>query len=853
MTAFARVTSHLLLRIHYILSLHPAFFADGAIDSGETLLTVASCLSTTIIAPTRLRCRPSMSKARRTQSGLRGAASLELAEVPYHAISSYPRTRSQTKAALPLPKRKISDSSPASPARPTKIARKHPLHHGEAQSRLSPEALVEGLSTDELKLCESERTMWPVNVPRSMLFTFRVGSSSPRSAATTCSDPADARTDCSVFSASGPQAMFDHTWRVTFVEPRTALTFGLPARPSPTTSSIAASPTIPHCIPTATFPADRLPPAPSPVVPATLFSRSEQIHSSENVSPPQLIPIVSQNVVVVKRMLPPPRGPPTPLLPTTLGVNHPSSQFAHPHSRLYRIPSAPVAQTPPSLATPHAQNGRAKLPIYAPVPTPTLALPLADDAPIERVPALYQPQPALTQNALPLHRGPHFPMHAIPYVCATPLRTFPSSRPPVFADPLHQNQYFSHNTGPFPVQDCANDPLGPRFPQHAPFTHGNCTVSSLPYPQISQGSHPGGDASFDTHPQPFPTFIPPLPLTLPNAPVLPRLPPPPAVKPPWSTLFESVKLAAGKPRKVARRKVDPAEYIEDQVMGSLSTATHSRDHPTRGVAGAGDMHRCPLCLRAFSLPHSLAIHLKWHWGASSLDWKRGISKRCKAIERAFLDAERRREESAQQQLENDLPRRPSSLTMLDMHAGQVGGDDYNTLPLATALDPTSLSDNLSRSFAMPIVARQSFDAFDFSLSSSESPLSANSTCVSPTGSHHSHVFPPAILAPSSTATMMYDSLPHTPDLLIDTGSSNGASTGRASPTWSDHLFGPEEHAGAETRGENEGDLFGACLPVAAGIHRFGAAATTGSTSTDASADPGPSVRAHIRPSHKFQL
>ena len=53
MTAFARVTSHLLLRIHYILSLHPAFFADGAIDSGETLLTVASCLSTTIIAPTR--------------------------------------------------------------------------------------------------------------------------------------------------------------------------------------------------------------------------------------------------------------------------------------------------------------------------------------------------------------------------------------------------------------------------------------------------------------------------------------------------------------------------------------------------------------------------------------------------------------------------------------------------------------------------------------------------------------------------------------------------------------------------------------------------------------------------------
>ncbi|KAH9899264.1 hypothetical protein C8Q73DRAFT_663033 [Cubamyces lactineus] len=235
------------------------------------------------------------------------------------------------------------------------------------------------------------------------------------------------------------------------------------------------------------------------------------------------------------------------------------------------------------------------------------------------------------------------------------------------------------------------------------------------------------------------------------------------------------------------------------------------------------MHRCPLCPRTFSLPHSLAIHLKWHWGASSLDWKRGISKRCKTIERAFSDAERRRKEAAQQQLVHGFPGMPSSLTMRDMHMNQGDSDSA----LSSAANPTSLSNDPSHSFIMPIVAQSSFDAFNFSRSPLESPLSANSSYISPNESHLPHAFPPATLASSSTTDAMYDSLPHTPDLLVDTGSSNGASTGRSSPIWSDHLFGPEEDADADAEGENDsGDVLGACLPVSEGIGRFYTTATT---------------------------
>ncbi|KAH9914801.1 uncharacterized protein B0H18DRAFT_1043996 [Fomitopsis serialis] len=49
---------------------------------------------------------------------------------------------------------------------------------------------------------------------------------------------------------------------------------------------------------------------------------------------------------------------------------------------------------------------------------------------------------------------------------------------------------------------------------------------------------------------------------------------------------------------------------------------------------SGPLHKCPLCPRTFKLPNGLALHLKWHWGQTSLDWKRGIGKHGRIIERA---------------------------------------------------------------------------------------------------------------------------------------------------------------------------------------------------------------------------
>ncbi|KAI0325940.1 hypothetical protein GY45DRAFT_1339801 [Cubamyces sp. BRFM 1775] len=526
-----------------------------------------------------------MSKGRSTIPGSRAPTTLNVASLELNenrAATSYPRTRSQTKAASPLLKRKISDNGTAKASRPAKVARTRSLQHAKAKSRLSTSAAVEDRLVDESN--EYERTMWPVNVPRSMLFSFRVDSPSSQShdslAATARPEQPKERPDCSMFSASGPQAMFDHTWRVMFVEPRTAHRYGPPPLPQSTTSEVVAT----------------------PIVPRRSLTESD-------------------------------------------------------------------------VALPADRSSSA-------------------------------PSPATTVLA-----------------------------------------------------------------QHAPYAPGNCSISSPLYPVeiSSQGSHPKGDAAFNAQPQAFPTLFPPLPPSLSTALVAPR-----------------------------RERTGVAE------------------------------------------PPCLVIHLKWHWGASSLDWKRGISKRCKTIERAFLDAERRREEAAQRQLAHGFPDMPPSLAMLDTHAKQ--GRSESTLPLAA--NPSSISPDPSHSFVMPIVAQPSFDAFDFSLSSS-----ANSSCASPSESYHSHVYPPATLASSSTTSMMYDSLPHTPDLLVDTGSSNGASTGRASPTWSDNLFGPEEDADADAEGEDDdGDLFGVCLPIATGTGANAAATVQGhsSTSTDATANWGPAVPSPTR-------
>ena len=78
---------------------------------------------------------------------------------------------------------------------------------------------------------------------------------------------------------------------------------------------------------------------------------------------------------------------------------------------------------------------------------------------------------------------------------------------------------------------------------------------------------------------------------------------------PWSSLFDSLK-------KDKRRASSKRKRSIDQTTISIPEDQHQDDK-------SREVHFCPLCPRTFNLPNSLALHLKWHWGASGLDWKRG--------------------------------------------------------------------------------------------------------------------------------------------------------------------------------------------------------------------------------------
>ncbi|OJT14278.1 hypothetical protein TRAPUB_9138 [Trametes pubescens] len=105
---------------------------------------------------------------------------------------------------------------------------------------------------------------------------------------------------------------------------------------------------------------------------------------------------------------------------------------------------------------------------------------------------------------------------------------------------------------------------------------------------------------------------------------------------------------------------------------------------------------------------------------------------------------------------------------------------------------------------MPIMAQSTFNTFGFPVYPSHSSTASESSYPSPIEAQHPHMFqPPMVAAPS----MSYSSLPHTPELLPDTGSTHSASTGRNSPTWSENLFGYGDED-AEGDSDHDDDLFG---------------------------------------------
>jgi len=120
------------------------------------------------------------------------------------------------------------------------------------------------------------------------------------------------------------------------------------------------------------------------------------------------------------------------------------------------------------------------------------------------------------------------------------------------------------------------------------------------------------------------------------------------------------------------------------------------DQLSEGVAGqhTDRVHRCPFCPRVFRLPNGLAIHLKWHWGESALEWKRGIGRMGKNGERAREEAVARARAAARNVVEE---RRGSSVD-----------NDHSSLPSSSSSSfypsRTPSAASSSTSFAMPIVA-----------------------------------------------------------------------------------------------------------------------------------------------------
>ncbi|OJT14277.1 hypothetical protein TRAPUB_9137 [Trametes pubescens] len=134
------------------------------------------------------------------------------------ASPAYPRTRSRTRSQ-PALKRKGSDIIRAKPSKPAKIARAGPSLNATPSVDTSPEAAAE--SPVDAPAAATARTMWPPEVPRSMLFTFRVGPPAFQmydGAKRTSALDVSPSSDTSQFEASGPEPMFDNSWRISFVE-----------------------------------------------------------------------------------------------------------------------------------------------------------------------------------------------------------------------------------------------------------------------------------------------------------------------------------------------------------------------------------------------------------------------------------------------------------------------------------------------------------------------------------------------------------------------------------------------------------------------------------------------------------
>lgn len=488
----------------------------------------------------------------------------------------------------PILKRKGPSDDKVKVARPKKLAR---------------------TSTRSISSETESATAWPYDVPQSMLSSFRVTSSPFQAYDIKGKIAPDAAQTSTPFAATGPEPMFDHSWRVAFVQCTHTYAQG-----GPRISTSPAEVTV--CPPSERREhVDTPPPALSavPVHPtqsSSLLRRSAR-HGDENRLPVVSLPVVSPEET---GYFTPDRGPCLPLRPsfgrqpravgesrydpaevnTSASVAAPvdPSQVTGPYCEAPSCTTSTAGRSEPSRPQPAFPRISTAQWVWHPFqpfsasqehvdPTRTVNQHAAE-TPVT-VPPMYGHQfgpPTPVFTSFPGFVGAHH----FPYMPPPP----PSASPPSYGSP-HDPPHI-HSVGlaqrPVPLPPFHQNPTAP------PHTHTSIAPVSHPNPPAALAPTPMHLPAYGTPPQLAPHF-----------------------SAPWCTLYDTLKRQQGG-RRGYKKRATP-EYAESHTLEPVSKEVG------RGSMQHAHVHQCPFCPRTFTFPNSLAIHLKWHWGASGLEWKRG--------------------------------------------------------------------------------------------------------------------------------------------------------------------------------------------------------------------------------------
>ncbi|TBU21708.1 hypothetical protein BD311DRAFT_191980 [Dichomitus squalens] len=732
-----------------------------------------------------------------------------------------PRTRSQTKAARarPTSKRKGSGDDNLKLPRPTKLPRTDSSEDVSDYCRDTPSYYA----------CNSSS-----EVPRSMLVSFRVAPSPFQmyDGASRTSSVTDATyLDTQRFVASGPEPMFEYSWRVMFKKAYTPTEeTGSPViTPQSTVCAVA-------CLSGANSPSTSLS-VPPP-------SRRTNKRADENVPPVSLTPL-SQLVDISGRSTPrnAAKADPLPLhplantqsgLPLAIKRHSPSLGFQHVvgSTRGEEYLTNSTARLSASRSWPLPVNSPTSLLSSRLPPTSVPALPCSALVSMSRGLPLRSDSALRTSNPPQVERP----------VQSSQGRTkgLPISFPKVRSQPGYSpgspitSPYFPLHLPPppsltsYPTHQSGSPPNFPRVSgvhnRSVPHLH-HATVDHLT-PHTTGISRAFSDLPYRSFP---PTGFHPIPESLATSSPRSTEQSTASVSMPWCTLFDNLKQGKGGSEQGKKRRRTTAVFHES--TEDLPCAQSSAIDVNNDEDEEEKVHPCPLCPRNFSLPNSLAIHLKWHWGASTLEWKRGIMKNGKGLEKALSDAEERRRhastaQAGQQEIDNSAPPSPLSPSL----STGASPNDCTTQPPVIKEDEsqdTSILDS-TYPFAMPVFSQSSFNIFDlpFCASSDASMFEFdNSTGVLPPDMMGSFLFPELALLPgegapstlnapdASTAPlcefggeMMNLPLEHEYGSAVDTAIAAEDVESGSSSLWSPDLFGCDEDVDEDRDAEGEEDL-----------------------------------------------